>query len=177
MTNAKKTQTAEVINVTTPSAAVINLEKARDGYIKGIVKTGDVLRTYSAAMDAAFDLVDESGKVTTKWYDAKGVLAKGIEAERKAFVKALTDGGMAKATAYVYWGRVAEASGKVKKAVTVAGGSVDIDAKTLTELATIINRIFKHEETEGVDDTLASKAKRHLMDAYTVLGGDVMNLG
>ena len=166
------------INVTTPSAAILNLSKAREGYVKGIKKTGDVLRTYADAMCQAFNLVDAEGNVTTPWYECKGKLAKGIQDERKAFVAELENGGFTKATAYVYWGRVAEASGKVKgNGNTVSGAKVDIDTKTLTELTTIINRIFKHEETEGDDDTLASKAKRHLLDAYSVLGGDVMKLG
>lgn len=165
------------INITTPSKAIIDLSKAREGYVKGIKKTGDVLRTYSDAMCQAFNLRDNDGNVTTPWYELKGKLAKGIQDERKAFVADLESGGFTKATAYVYWGRVAEASGKVKSTTSVSGGKVDIDAKTLAELTTIINRIFKHEETEGDDDTLASKAKRHLMDAYSVLGGDVMTLG
>jgi hypothetical protein len=173
----KLTQTASVINVTTPSATILNLTKAREGYVKGIKKTGDVLRTYSDAMCQAFNLTDADGNVTTPWYDLKGKLAKGIQDERKAFVTDLESGGFTKATAYVYWGRVAEASGKMKSVTKVSGGSVDIDAKTLAELTTIINRIFKHEETEGVDDSKASQAKRHLMDAYSMLGGDVMSLG
>jgi hypothetical protein len=166
------------INVTTPSKAIIDLSKAREGYVKGIKKTGDVLKTYADAMCQAFNLIDNEGNVTTPWYELKGKLAKGIQDERKAFVADLESGGFTKATIYVYWGRVAEASGKVKGTTTsVSGGKVDIDSKTLAELTTIINRIFKYEETEGDDDSKASQAKRHLMDAYTVLGGDVMTLG
>jgi hypothetical protein len=168
------------VNVTTPAinTAVANLAKAREGYVKGIKKTGDVLKAYAVAMCQAFDLRDNEGNVTTPWYECKGKLAKGIQDERKAFVAELEAGGFTKATAYVYWGRVAEASGKVKgNGNTVAGAKVDIDTKTLTELTTIINRIFKHEETEGDDDTKASQAKRYLLEAYSVLGGDVMTLG
>lgn len=175
---ATVTAITPVADVATPSKAILDLSKAREGYVKGIKKTGDVLKTYAEAMCQAFNLRDNEGKVTTPWYELKGKLAKGIQDERKAFVSALEASGFTKATAYVYWGRVAEASGKQKGTNTsVSGGTVDIDAKTLAELATIINRIFKHEETEGVDDTLASKAKRHLMDAYGILGGDLMKLG
>ena len=174
------TTTATIVSIApiATSSAILDLSKAREGYVKGIKKTGDVLKTYADAMNQAFNLRDNEGKVTTAWYDLKGKLAKGIQDERKAFVSALESSGFTKATAYVYWGRVAEASGKKKGTTTsVSGGKVDIDGKTLTELTTIINRIFKHEETEGVDDTLASKAKRHLMEAYAVLGGDIMELG
>jgi hypothetical protein len=166
------------INITTPSKAIIDLSKAREGYVKGIKKTGDVLKTYADAMCQAFNLRDDEGNVTTPWYELKGKLAKGITDERKAFMADLASGGFEKGTIYVYWGRVAEASGKVKNTTTrVSSGATDIDKKTLDELTTIINRIFKHEETEGMDDSKASQAKRDLMNAFSILGGDPMKLG
>jgi hypothetical protein len=68
---------------------------------------------------------------------------------------------------------VKEASGYVPKG-RVTGGT-DVDAKTVTELKTIINRIFKAEE-DG-QDPLASQFKGQLMEIFEGLGGDVDTLG
>lgn len=177
MTNAKKTQTAEVINVTTPASIVVDLSKARDALVKEAKKTGDVINTYAKGLEAAFDLVDNSGAVTSKWYELKGKLKAGVNAERKLFVAAFESAGFEKGTIDVYWSRVKKASGYIPSGGTRVSGSTDIDEKTKTELATIINRIFKHEENDGIDDCKASEAKRHLMTAYEILGGNPMELG
>jgi hypothetical protein len=81
--------------------------------------------------------------------------------------------GKPSATVDTYWMRVKEASGYVPKG-RVTGGT-DVDAKTVTELKTIINRIFKAEE-EG-QDPLASQFKGQLMEIFEGLGGDVDTLG
>ena len=79
-----------------------------------------------------------------------------------------------KGTIDVYWQRVKEASGYVTAGNRVKG-SETTDQKTLADLKTIINRIFKAEE-EGESCT-ASDFKGTLMEVYESLGGDVDNLG
>ena len=104
---------------------------------------------------------------------------KGIKTERALFVQKMIAKGFVKpdgkpsATVDTYWMRVKEASGYVPKG-RVTGGT-DVDAKTVTELKTIINRIFKAEE-EG-QDPLASQFKGQLMEIFEGLGGDVDTLG
>lgn len=170
----KKTSTAKAINVTTP-APVVDLSKARNALVSEARKTGEVINNYAKGLEVTFNLVDNQGNVTSKWYELKGKLKAGVSAERKLFVTAFESAGFDKGTIDVYWQRVKKASGYIPNGSKVSG-STDIDAKTLSELTTIINRIFKHEE-EHDDDTLSSKAKRHLMDAFTIVGGDVMKLG
>lgn len=171
----KKTAIAKAINVTTP-APVIDLSKARKALVSEARKTGDVIGNYAKALESAFNLVDNQGKVTSKWYELKGKLKTGVNAERKLFVEDFESAGFGKGTIDVYWQRTKEASGYVPSSKK-AKGSTDIDAKTLSELTTIINRIFKYEEDEGVDDCKASKAKRDLITAYEKLGGNPDKLG
>jgi hypothetical protein len=87
--------------------------------------------------------VDNEGNVTSKWYELKGKLKSGVNDERKLFVEAFKAEGFGDATITVYWQRVKEASGYVTAGNKVSGGSSDVDAKTLAELKTLINRIFK----------------------------------
>jgi hypothetical protein len=99
----------------------------------------------------------------------------GINDERKLFVQAFKDEGFGEATINVYWQRVKEASGYVTAGNSVAGGEVDTDTKTLAELKTMINRIFKAEEAGK--DCKASEVKGELMTAYSILGGNIDELG
>jgi len=163
------------IQVVSPSAVVVNLSESRTQLVKGIGKIGILIKGYSMALDQAFDLVDNTGAVTTKWFALKGVLKKGIKTERANFVADMTQAGYNKSTIDVYWQRVKEASGYVTAGNKVSGGSTDVDAKTLAELKTMINRIFKAEEEGKTCE--ASEIKGLLMDAYASLGGDADNLG
>lgn len=156
-------------------AGVINLTEARKAVVSGLMKTGEVLQTYANGMCQWFNLVDEDGNVTTAWYDLKGKLKQGVNEERARFVADMTAAGFDKGTIDTYWMRVKEKSGRAKTSTKVTGGEQDVDAKTLAELKTIINRIFKAEE-KGTD-CKASDIKGALMDAYADLGGDVDDLG
>ena len=157
-----------VINTTAP---VFNLETTRTELVSQIGKIGTLQDFYSKALDQAFDLKDSDGKVTTKWFDLRGVLSKGVKDERKNFVAAMELAGYDEGTINVNWQRVKEKAGYVT-AGNRAKGTMDIDAKTLGELKTILNRIF-NDETESKSQDV----KPLLMQAFTQLGGDVMTLG
>jgi hypothetical protein len=141
------------------------LSAAREGYITTIQKTGVVIQAYADALTLAF------GK---GWYELKGAAAKGVKAERALFVAALEETGKEKGTINVYWQRVKEAAGHVTTGNRVKG-SETTDQKTLADLKTIINRIFKAEE-EG-EECDASEQKGALMEVYAAMGGEVDNLG
>jgi hypothetical protein len=150
-------------------ALLVTRTEARQGFVKGIVKTGALIKIYAATLNR-----DLSTPVTP-WYDLKGKLKGDVNTERAAFVAEMTSAGFNKGTIDVYWQRVKEASGRVKVDNKVSGGAVDVDAKTLAELKTMINRIFKAEEEGG--EFVASQIKGALMDAYAVMGGNEMDLG
>jgi hypothetical protein len=157
---------------TTP---VIPLSELRTDLVKSAKKTGQVIKAYADGLSAAFDLVDNEGNVTSKWYELKGKLKAGIKDERKLFDEAFKAEGFGEGTIGVYWQRVKEASGYVTAGNKVANGEVDIDAKTLAELKTMINRIFKAEESGN--EFKASEVKGELMTAYAILGGNIDELG
>ena len=162
---------AEAISAEFPEAKalLITRTEARQGFVKGIVKTGALIKTYAATLNR------DLSTTVTPWYDLKGKLKGDVNTERAAFVVEMTSAGFNKGTIDVYWQRVKEASGRVKVDNKVTGGAVDVDAKTLAELKTMINRIFKAEEEGG--EFTASQIKGVLMDAYSVMGGNEMDLG
>jgi hypothetical protein len=164
--------TIQSVSVVSPVAqAIHSLIDSRIALVGAAKKTGQVVKAYAKALEQTFNLVDNQGNVTTKWYDLQGALRKGVKAERVEFVTAMEAEGFTKATIDVYWQRVKEASGYVT-AGNKAKGDADIDAKTLAELKTMLNRIF-NDETESVSQTV----KPLLMSAFEQLGGDVMKLG
>jgi hypothetical protein len=155
------------------------LVNARKALVEGVSKTGDLIKSYSTALDQVFDAKDINGKVTAKWFTLTGKDKKGIKAERAEFVKDMIARGHVKpdgkptATVDTYWQRVKEASGYVPKG-RVSGGT-DVDSKTVAELKTMINRILKAEE-DGQDPE-ASQFKSALMEVFEGLGGDIDTLG
>jgi len=161
--------------VITPIASavqvVVNLDTTRKALVKGIGKIGELIGSYSTGISQAFDLVDNEGNVTTKWFDLQGALRKGVKVERDNFKADMEAAGYSKATTDVYWQRVKEASG-YQTAGNKAKGEMDIDAKTLAELKTILNRIFNDE-----GESVAQTVKPLLMSAFEQLGGDIMKLG
>lgn len=162
-------------HVITPIASavqvVVNLDTTRKALVKGIGKIGELIGSYSTGISQAFDLVDNEGNVTTKWFDLQGALRKGVKVERDNFKADMEAAGYSKATTDVYWQRVKEASG-YQTAGNKAKGEMDIDAKTLAELKTILNRIFNDE-----GESVAQSVKPLLMSAFEQLGGDIMKLG
>lgn len=162
-----------VVSSTAPSA-LVTLEMARGEAVAVAGKTGEVLGAYASALCMAFDLVDNSGKVSTKWFELKGKLKSGVVAERALFkgqMEAAGHGG----NVHVYWQRVKEASGYVTPG-DAERASMSIDAKSVADLKTLLNRIFK-AESESKDCELSSEAKGLLIEAFEVLGGDVDTLG
>lgn len=160
--------------VTTISQAVNSLIDSRNDLVKAAKKTGQVLGAYANAMNQAFDLVDNQGNVTTKWYELKGKLKQGVNSERDSFKAAMLAEGFGQGTIDVYWQRVKEASGYVTTGNRVKG-ETSTDEKTKADLKTLINRIFKAEE-KGETCT-ASDFKGELMDIFSALGGNVDDLG
>lgn len=160
--------------VVTPSFVDMqtSLDNARNALVKGVVKTGELIGNYAKAMNQAFDKTLENGDLV-KWFDLKGKAKAGVKAEYARFVETLK-GADLEGNKYVYWQRVKEASGyqttgnKVKASTT-------IDAKTLTELKTIINRILNAEDDEGCEKS--NEAKATLIEAFEIMGGDVDTLG
>jgi hypothetical protein len=148
---------------------------ARRNLVKAAKGTGEVIQGYADALCLTYNVrALDTGAALTPWYELKGKDAKGIKAERAEFVTAMTEAGFNDCTVKVYWQRVKEASGYVTAGNRVKGAS-DTDGKTLTELKTIINRIFKAEESG--EDCKASDVKGLLMEAFEALGGDVDTLG
>ncbi len=167
--------TIQNVSVVSPIAQGVNsLIDSRTALVGAAKKTGQVVKVYAMALCSAFDLTDNQGNVTTKWFDLKGALKKGVNAEREAFVAAMTNEGFGKPTIDVYWQRVKEASGYITAGNRVKG-AMNVDDKTKADLQTMINRIFKAEE-DGVS-CYASEHKATLMDIFADLGGDIDKLG
>ena len=161
------------LNNIAKSDAIHNLAAVRSNVVNIAGKTGEVLKAYSVAMCQAFNLVDNQGNVTTAWFDLKGKLKAGVNDEYKAFKDAMAKAGHEK-NVHVYWQRVKEFSG-YQTAGQRAKGNETLEAKTVADLKTIINRIFKAEESG--EESKASEVKGLLMTAFETLGGDVMTLG
>ena len=176
-------------NVIQTQAVIIDtgiIAIARSALVEGVTKTGAVIKNYSGAIASVFDRRDTEGNVLLNWWARDGKEAKGIKAERALFANTLMDRdskfikstdatGKRTPTATVdtYWQRVKEASGYVPSGRVT--GSIDVDAKTATELKTMINRILKSED-DG-QDCNASQWKRELMQVFEGMGGDVDTLG
>jgi hypothetical protein len=164
----------ENIQLTQVSVAVqtiVNLDKARNALVNGVSKIGEVIQGYADGLSQTFDLVDNAGNVTTKWYDLQGALNKPVKAERALFVDAMEKRGYDKPTIDTYWSRVKKAAGYVT-AGNRASATADTDAKTLAELKTILNRIFNDDT-----DCKAQHIKAPLIEAFVFMGGDAMKLG
>lgn len=148
---------------------------ARRNLVKAAKGTGEVIQGYADALCMTFNVrALETGAPITPWYELKGKDKKGIKAERDLFVTDMTEAGFGKGTVDVYWQRVKEASGYVTAGNRVKGAT-DTDSKTVADLKTLINRIFKAEETG--EDCKASEHKGALMDIFEALGGEVDTLG
>lgn len=116
-----------------------------------------------------------------QWWNLKGKDARGLKAEREAFKAGILDlkkpdgsPRYVKGSVDVMWQRVKIEAGFVPTGNRAKGGS-DVDAKTVAELKTIINRIFKAEEAG--EDPEASGVKGLLIEAFESLGGDPDTLG
>jgi hypothetical protein len=173
-------------NVITTNDSV--LDNAREALVEGVTKTGAVIENYSSAIASVFDRKDINGKVIAKWFTLEGKEKKGIVAEKALFantlmdrdpkfikeIKTNADGTVTRvhtATVDTYWQRVKVASGYIPKGKLK--GSNDVDAKTATELKTMINRILGAEEAG--QECHASTILENLKNNYFVLTGEVYN--
>jgi hypothetical protein len=162
-----------VITTTAIDAGIV--ASARRNLVSAARGTGEVIQGYADALCLSFNVrALEVGTTITPWFELKGKDAKGIKAERALFVTAMEEAGFKEGTINVYWQRVKEASGYVTAGNRVRGAT-DTDGKTVAELKTIINRIFKAEESG--EQCKASDIKGLLMEAFEALGGDVDTLG
>lgn len=163
--------TIQLTQVSQAVQVIVNLDKVRAAMVNGVSKIGEVIQGYADGISQAFDLVDNDGNVTTKWYDLQGVLNKPVKAERKLFVDAMEKRGYDIPTINTYWSRVKKAAGHSPTGNKVTA-SADVDAKTLSELKTILNRIFNDDT-----DSKSQQVKGILIDAFVQMGGDAMKLG
>ena len=131
-------------------------------------KVGECLQAYADSMCAAFDTEH------TKWFDLKGKLGKAVKNERAAFVEDMKGAGYEQGTIDVYWGRVKDASGRVKVQNKVSAPK-DVDAEILKGLQTMLNKIYAAEDNDAT--ITASQIKGYLLDAFSAMGGNVMELG
>ena len=146
---------------------------ARHALVGGLKNTGKFIKSYAEALELAFNVTNDDGSVTM-WYDLKGKAKRGIKAERDAFKAEVLEAGYSSGSVDVYWQRTKEASGYQTTGNRVSG-SQTTDQKNKADLMTIINRIFKAEESGEECDSL--EFKRELMDIYEALGGDMDKLG
>ena len=175
--------TTQVI-VSSPAIDTGILAIARDALVEGVTKTGAVIENYSNAISQVFDRRDTEGNIIEKWFKLDGKEAKGIKAERALFANTLMDRdpkfiksidaeGKRTPTATVdtYWQRVKVASGYVPSGKLK--GANDVDAKTASELKTMINRIIGAEEAG--QDCHASTILKALKEQYVILTGEAYN--
>jgi len=154
--------------LTNVSLAIATLDTTRTNLVNVASKTGEVLQAYANAMNQAFNIVDSLGNVIKPWYDLKGKAQKGVKAERALFVTAMETKGFETGTIDVYWGRVKDASGRVKTNNRVSGGT-SVDDLNIRDLKTILNRI-DNAETENAP--LSNKVVDLLIQAADLMGID-----
>lgn len=148
------------------------LDTARNAIVKNGVKTGELLKNYSMALDNAFDVTLANGE-KVKWFNLTGKQKSGVKAEYDKFSQALKDNDL-EGNKYVYWQRVKELSGYVTAGNRVKGNGT-IDEKTKAELQTIINRIVT--DMNGGGESKSSEILEDLRFCFTHVGGDLTGKG
>ena len=156
-------------------AAVEALSVTRSNLVLGAKTASNLIKDYAEAMCAMFDVRDANGARVKAWYELKGKAKAGVKSERAVFAAAMQESGFGTGTTDVYWQRVKEASGYVTAGNRVKG-VVNVDEKTLTELKTIINRIFQGEQDADETCDKSSDVKGRLMDIYEYMGGKIDDL-
>lgn len=152
--------------------AVEILLATRSNLVLGAKTASNLTRDYAEAMCAMFDVLDANGARVKAWYELKGKAKAGVKGERAVFAAAMQESGFGTGTTDVYWQRVKEASGYVTAGNRVKGAA-NVDEKTLSELKTIINRIFQAEQDGDATCDKASDIKGALMDAFEQIGGNI----
>lgn len=144
------------------------LDNARNSIVKNGVKTGELLKAYSVALDNAFDVTLANGE-KVKWFALTGKQKAGVKAEYDKFVVALTENGL-QGNKYVYWQRIKEFSGYQTTGNRV-NANASIDDKTKKELATMLNRIIA--DKNGGGESKSIELLEDLKYCFEYLGGDV----
>jgi hypothetical protein len=151
-------------NVVLTLPAVSALDLARSDLVESIGKTGDVIKHYAKELSVRFDTD------TTKWYELKGKARDKVKAERAKFSELMAEKNSVNNIDKI-WQRIKEASGYIT-AGNKASGSTSIDAKTFSELKTMLNRIHaENADSEGCE--LARKALENIELAFIAMGGDL----
>jgi hypothetical protein len=172
------------INVTNPAIIASDLEQARNGVGVSAKGTGEAISNYAVMLDKYFDLKDNEGNLTTKWYDRKGKLGADVSEEKKKFKALFPEcpkgetpkvGEFAYGTGDVYWQRVKIASGYETPAMKAAKGAKEkasIVEMCRAELQTMLNRINKAraDKPEGLD--LMLEVYEELEVVFCTLGGN-----
>ena len=166
----------QVTSIEQFEAAKQTLVMTRSNLVKGAKVTGDLISNYAEALCTMFHQVNDQGEVLTPWYELKGKAKAGVKEERAAFAADMASAGFGTGTTDVYWQRVKEASGYITPKNRVSGAT-GVDAKNLSDLQTIINRIFKAEEAGDSSAERSSEYKGRLMEIFEGLGGDPDKLG
>jgi hypothetical protein len=174
------------INVTTPSIIGSDLDEARNGVKVSVGGTNERIAFYSGKMDKYFDLRDNDGNITTKWYDRKGKLGTEVK-EEKAKFKAMfpecakgeiadkSKGQFSYGTGDNYWMRTKIESGYETPGMKAAKGNGDtkgLVAMCRAELQTMLNRINKAraDKPEGLD--LMLEVYEDLEIVFSTIGGN-----
>lgn len=178
------------INVTNPAIIASDLEQARNGVKVSASGTGESIARYATLLDKYFDLRDNEGNLTTKWYDRKGKLGAEITDEKAKFKALFPEcakgekpnkaiGQFAYGTGDVYWQRVKIESGYETPAMKAAKGAKS--EKTIVdmckaELLTMLNRIDKARSTrpEGIEAML--EVYEEILVVYCTIGGKESDL-
>lgn len=148
------------------------LDNARNAIVKNGVKTGELLKNYSMALDNAFDITLANGD-KVKWFNLTGKQKDGVKAEYGKFTQALKDNGL-EGNKYVYWQRVKELSGYQTTGNKVKSNGT-IDEKTKAELQTIINRVVA--DMNGGGESKSAEIIEDLRFCFTHVGGDLNGKG
>ena len=155
--------------------AVNNVTKAFDRWVKHEGSTGEIISATATAMCYAFDVVaEDTGARVTPWYELKGKANAEVKAKRAEFVEKFTAIGRTEGWIKVNWQRIKEASGYVTAGNRATGGQ-GTDALNLQNLKTILNRIFKSEESG--EESAWSDVKGELMEVFEQMGGEIGDLG
>lgn len=148
------------------------LDNARNAIVKNGVKTGELLKNYSMALDNAFDVTLANGE-KVKWFALTGKAKDGVKAEYKKFESALIENDLG-GNKYVYWQRVKELSGYQTTGNRVNGNKT-VDERNKADLQTIINRIV--ESVNGGEESKSSEILEDLRFCFKHLGGDLTAKG
>lgn len=155
--------------------AVNNVSKSFKTWAKHEGGTGAIIAETAQNMCLAFDVVDaDTGARVTPWYELKGKANAEVKAKRAEFVEVFSAIGKTEGWIKVNWQRIKEASGYVTAGNKATGGQT-ADSLNLQNLKTLLNRIFKQEESG--EDTAWSDHKAALMEIFEDMGGEIDQLG